>query len=148
MKPSQIIFASTTLAASLAASTAFAAIGHPASSKLPKEMVQGQVRYVSGGIGHEEALAFERAARSYPLTLEFAKAAKPRNEFMADVKVVIRDSNGNTVLDTVSGGPFLLAKLPAGRYDINATWNGKSIDRHAYVAEGKPIHLGLLWPST
>lgn len=144
MKLAKMILAGTVLATS----TAFAAVAHlDAATKLPAEKVQGEVHYVSGGIGHDEALAFERAERRYPLGLEFAKKAKPRNEFTADVEVLIRDAKGKTMLDTVSDGPFLLAKLPAGRYDIKATQDGKTLERHAAVVKGKPTHVGFLWPS-
>jgi hypothetical protein len=142
MKLAHAIFVGT----ALATSTAFAAVAHhDAMTKLPAEMVQGQVRYVSGGIGLDEARAFRQAERQYPLTLEFANKAKPRDEFTADVRVVIRDANGNMVLDAVSSGPFLLAKLPAGRYDIKATQDGKTLERHATVVEAKPKHVGFLW---
>ena len=116
------------------------------AAQLPAEVVQGQVRYVSGGIGHDEAMAFERAERRYPLSLEFAQRAKPRNEFTADVKVMIRDAKGKLALHTVSQGPFLLAKLLAGRYDVKATQDGRTLDRHVVVADGKHAHVGFLWP--
>ena len=135
--------------AALATSPAFAAAAQAdAAPKLPPEMVQGKVHYVSGGVGHDEAQIFERAERHYPLSLEFAKRAKPRNEFTADVKVVIHDAKGRIVLDAVSTGPFLLAKLPAGRYDVKATQDGKTIEHRATVAGGKPAHVDFLWPAT
>jgi len=135
--------------AALASSTAFAAIAHQAATaRLPAETIQGDVRYVSGGIGLDQASAFRKAAHRYPLSLLFADKAKPRNEFTADVKVVIRDAKSNAVLDTVSAGPFLLAKLPAGRYDIKATQGGKTLERRVTIAEGRPTHVGFLWPST
>ncbi|HTP60913.1 MAG TPA: carboxypeptidase-like regulatory domain-containing protein [Burkholderiales bacterium] len=135
--------------AALAGSTAFAAISpRDAAAKLPAETIQGNVRYVSGGIGLEQANAFRKAGRHYALSLLFADKAKPRNEFTADVKVEIRDAKSNAVLDTVSTGPFLLAKLPAGRYDIKATQGGKTLERRVTVVEGKPAHVGFLWPST
>ena len=133
----------------LARSTAFAAISpRDATTKLPAETIQGEVRYVSGGIGLDQANAFRMAERHYPLSLLFADKAKPRNEFTADVKVEIRDAKSNAVLDAVSTGPFLLAKLPAGRYDIKATQGGKTLERRVTVVEGKPTHVGFLWPST
>jgi hypothetical protein len=142
MKLAHAIFIGTTLASS----PAFAAVAAAnAAPTLPTEMVQGQVRYVSGGIGQGEARAFRQAERHFPLALEFANAAKPRNEFAADVRVVIRDAKGDIVLDTVSGGPFLLAKLPAGRYEIEATQAGRVLERHATIVEGKPMHVGFLW---
>lgn len=145
MKVANLILVGT----AIATSSAFAASAHPdVTAKLPAEMVQGEVRYVSGGIGHKEALAFRSAEHRYSLGLEFADKAKRRDEFTADVKVVIRDAKGKTVLDAVSYGPFLLARLPAGRYDIKATEGTTTIERHATVVQGKPTHVGFLWRSS
>jgi hypothetical protein len=142
MKLAHLMFAG----AAMAASTAIAATRHPDTwARLPAELVQGRVHYVSGGIGRDEARAFRQAERRYPLAMEFAIKAKPRDEFTAGVKVLIRDATGKTVLDAVSEGPFLLAKLPAGSYDIEATQDGRKLERHAVVAAGRSAHLGFLW---
>ena len=113
---------------------------------LPAEKIAGQVQYVTGGVGHEEAEAFRHAQRDYSLALEFGNQAKPRAQFTAGVNVLIRDARGDTVLDAVSDGPFLLARLPAGRYTIRATQNGRTLDRVATVAGGKSTHVAFLWP--
>lgn len=131
----------------LAASPAFAATSHPgAAAKLPQESVQGTVHYVTGGVGHDEAMAFRHAERSYPLALEFAIKAKPRDEFTADVNIMIKDAKGKTVLETTSNGPFLLAKLPDGKYDVKVTQNGRSFERHVKVIDKKPRQVSFVWP--
>ena len=114
-------------------------------ASLPAEKIAGQVQYVTGGVGQEEADAFRHAQRDYSLALEFGNHAKPRAQFTAGVNVLIRDARGNTVLDAVSDGPFLLARLPAGRYTIRATQNGKTLDRVATVGGGKSTHVAFLW---
>jgi hypothetical protein len=134
------------LGAALVIRPAFAAPTQDgAMAQLPAEKIAGQVHYVTGGVGHEEAEAFRNAQRDYSLALEFGNQAKPRAQFTAGVNVLIRDARGNTVLDAVSDGPFLLAKLPAGRYTIRATQNGKTLDRVATVAGGKSTHVAFLW---
>jgi hypothetical protein len=144
MKLAHAVLVSTTLATS----AAIAAAGHADAAKLPAEMVQGEVHYVSGGIGHDEAAAFRHAEKHYPLALVFSSKAKPRDEFVSDVKVMIRDAKGKTMLDAASTGPFLLARLPAGKYDIQATHGSKMLERHATVVEGKPMQLAFLWPAS
>ena len=119
--------------------------GPGTDSALPAETTQGHVRYVSGGIGHDQAQAFERAQHRYPLSLEFVRKSKPHNEFTANAKVVIRDASGKIALDTVAQGPFLLAKLPSGRYDIQATLDGRTIERHASIVKGKSDHVDFRW---
>ena len=112
---------------------------------LPPEQTQGAVTYVSGGIGENEAQAFEAAASQYPLTLEFAIKHTPRAEYAADVHVVLTDAQGKRVLDTNSDGPFLLAKLPAGRYTVTAERDQQTLTRTVHVATHKPTHVMFLW---
>jgi hypothetical protein len=120
---------------------AFAAV----PGTLPPEQTQGAVSYVSGGIGKEEAQAFEMAAKQYPLSLEFAVKHAPRAEFTADVHVMVKDAQGKSVLDTRSDGPFLLAKLPAGHYTVTAEQHGQTLTKTTAVATHKPAHLTFMW---
>ena len=112
---------------------------------LPPAHTQGAVTYVSGGIGQEEAQAFEAAAAQYPLMLEFALKHTPRAEFTAGVHVVVTDAKGQHVLDTKSDGPFLLAKLPAGRYTVTAEHNGQTLTKTVRVAPPKSVHALFVW---
>jgi hypothetical protein len=120
---------------------AFAAV----SSALPPEQTHGGVTYVSGGIGQEEARAFEAAAAQYPLALEFAIKHATRTEYTANVHVVVTDAQGTPVLDTHSDGPFLLAKLPAGHYTVTAERHQQTLARTVHVANHRPTHMMFLW---
>jgi hypothetical protein len=120
---------------------AFAAL----PSTLPPEQYQGGVTYVSGGIGQEEAQAFEAAASQYPLALEFAIKHTPHAEYTANVHVIVTDTQGTRVLDTHSDGPFLLAKLPTGRYTVTAERHHETLTRTIHVANHKPTHVMFLW---
>src|SRR5262249_49868904 len=113
--------------------------------RLPPEQTQGAVAYVSGGIGQDEAQAFEAAAAQYPLALEFAIKHTPRAEYTAYVHVVVTDTQGKRVLDTTTDGPFLLAKLPAGRYTVTAERHQQTLTRTVHVATHKPTHVMFLW---
>jgi hypothetical protein len=125
----------------LAAFPTFAAI----PGTLPPVQTQGVVTYVGGGIGPKEAQALEAAARQYPLDLEFAITHTPRAKFAADVHVIITDAQGKRVLDTQSKGPFLSAKLPAGRYTVTAEQHQQTLTRTVHVATHKPTHVRFLW---
>ena len=124
-----------------ACSSAFAMSAGP----LPPEKTQGQITYITGGVGSDEAAAVKQAESKYPLSLEFVQHAKPRDEFLANVDVTIRDQAGKTALKTTSDGPFLLAKMPNGKYTVTAEEEGKTITRHFTVAANKPQHLVLAW---
>jgi hypothetical protein len=112
---------------------------------LPPEQTRGAVTYRSGGIGHDEAQAFAAASTQYPLALEFAAKHTSHAAFLADVHVTIKDVRGQSILDTHSDGPFLLAKLPAGYYSVTAEQQGQALTRNVHVAPAKSSHVLFLW---
>ena len=114
-------------------------------SSLPAPKAQGPISYVSGGIGDDQAGAFKQAARSYPLELLFAQRGTPKDEYVAEVKVTIRDSSGKVLLDTMSDGPFLLAKLPSGKYRIDADYAGQAKHQSVDIQGGKHQRKVFVW---
>jgi hypothetical protein len=128
-------------AALAAASSAFSA----GAGLLPAEQKQGSIAYLTGGIGVDEAKAMERAAKDYPLTLEFLVKAQPRAEFTSDVKVVVTDHAGKVVLDTVSKGPFLLVRLPSGNYIVKAEQGGETKTHRVRVAQNSAKRVIFEW---
>ena len=121
-----------------------------AQDALHQVQKQGDVEYVSGGIGVEEAAVFNHAARDWPLALEFAMgrmALSPgdRAAFLADVDVQI-ERDGQRVLTARSSGPYMLLRVPPGRYTITAVHEGRQLVRNVRVMEGQPARTVLLWP--
>jgi hypothetical protein len=114
---------------------------------MPPETTQGDVSYVTGGIGQDEAALFEGAASTYPLQLQFVQKAEPVNQSLADVEVTIQDRHGTTVLDATSDGPFLLASLPSGKYRIKTNYNGNTLQKTAWIHHGQHLHIVFLWPA-
>ena len=137
------------IAAAIAASGlvfAVNAIGAPAGH-LPATHKQGEVSFLSGGIGQTEAKAMEHAAKRYPLELEFVLKAKPKAEYLASVKVNIKDAHDKVVLDTTAEGPFLLAKMPAGKYTVSAERDGAVQQRHIQIAAREHRRVVFEWMS-
>jgi len=114
-------------------------------SSLPPVKEQGVVSYITGGIGEDEATAFRQAAATYPLELVFAQKARPRDEFLSDVRVTIRHRSGRLLLNTVTDGPFLLAKLPAGNYTITADHDGELKSQSIEIHAGKHQRAVFVW---
>ena len=116
------------------------------SPNLPPEQSEGAVVYRSGGIGEDESMAMRRIAVNYPLELEFLqKVPGGHEEYVADQDVVIKDDAGRTVLHTRADGPFLLARLPPGRYTIAATLDGRSLNRVATLAPQRHERIVFAW---
>lgn len=134
--------------AALAAAAALVGGTAAWATPLPPMQIQGSVSYVSGGVDKDSAAAFEAAARQWPAMLEFAVKDRPVNSYLANVKVQVLDGHGRTVLQTVSDGPFLLARLAPGRYDVKATFGGKTIEGALHVKAGEHARQVFMWPSS
>lgn len=142
MQRSRLAFAAVMATAGMLATGAtFAA----PMSNLPPQETQGAVTFRSGGVGELEANAMRHAQANYPLSLQFVKRHEPNDQFLANIPVTIKDHAGATVLETTSDGPFLLAKLPDGKYTVTATDNGKTLTRNVVVAANKPEHVVFAW---
>jgi hypothetical protein len=111
-----------------------------------QEQSQGPVTYLSGGVGEEEAQVMRAAAADYPLTLELATAGQPRDPYIANAQVEIRDQRGQPVLNTTTDGPFLLVRLPSGKYTVDVQWNGAQQQRSVQVSGEKRQHVFVEFP--
>jgi len=109
------------------------------------EAVQnGPVPFVSGGVGEDERQEIGKLAPAFSLELLFAARGSP-NEYLADIKVEIKDKNGKVVLDAVAQGPFLLAKMPPGRYSVSADNDGAVKKQTIQIAGAKPHRVVFIW---
>lgn len=108
----------------------------------PQEQTYGDTRYVTGGIGQDEAQAMRQAASRYPLSMLFTART---GQYLSDVKVTIKKKNGDTVLSAVSDGPMMLVALPPGQYTVEATAEDKTQTHKVALAKGKHQRLTLRW---
>jgi hypothetical protein len=98
-------------------------------------------------VGKDESDAISRAAGAWPLVLELSQSLPPRAEYISDVQITIKDKSGNTVLDMTSEGPYVLVKLPAGKYSLDATYESKTLHRDISLEKGRSKRLSLMWPA-
>src|SRR5688572_4991669 len=108
-----------TFAVLLLGVAAFAPAAGPDNDAIVKNA--GGVSYVSGGIGKESRDRLDSLTRDFNLKLVFATAS---GEYVSGVRVAIADAAGKTRLDATSEGPWFLTRLPAGNYQIVATFAG------------------------
>jgi hypothetical protein len=116
--------------------------GNADGGGLPQLQHHGDVSYLSGGVGEDESKALERERRHWPLSMEFIG---PGSEFLSDVHVRIVDAHNNEVLNTDSLGPFMLVKLPPGRYTVHATYKNRDQTRTVKVASQGSTQAAFYW---
>ncbi len=93
---------------------------------LPAEQRAGEIAYTTGGIGAGQAALFRRARSRYPLSIELWQRAGKRNQSTADARVEVADLSGRTVFEADARGPYMLVRLPDGKYRVRATLKGHS----------------------
>ena len=114
-----------------------------AQESLPSVQTFGGVSYITGGIGLDESAAMKAAEKDFTLSLLFAQTK--RGEFVSDVTVSIKDKTGKIVLEAMSDGPVLLARLPAGAYTVSADYDGKVLVRKVQVDAKGVARAGFVW---
>ena len=102
----------------------------------------GAIRYVSGGVGGESLEQLAAMARDFNVKLVFALAS---GDYLSDVRVLIADAQGHTLLDTVADGPWLLVRLPAGKYRIAATLGSQQQQREVSVGATQSTTVDFRW---
>ena len=118
--------------------------GFAFGAALPPEIQVGNLQYVSGGIGENEADSMRRAAPSYPLELMFSQSKA--GNFIADVDLRIQAHDGLPLLMTTTAGPIVLARLPQGRYRVEARFDGRTLRRDVEIDPAQHKILYLNWP--
>ena len=116
-------------------------------SRLPQETYSSEsaeVVFVSGGIGYCESQAMRNASKDYPLELVFVQKTASGENYLANIPVEVTDMKGNLVLDTETKGPYLLARIPAGRYTITANLYDEVKTQHVTIAK-KHQRLVFVW---
>lgn len=104
---------------------------------------QGNVAYVTGGIGDEERNMLHSVRHEY--NLRILNSSK-RGEFMGDTNIAIYDSRGHEIVNANDAGPLLYARLPAGRYSITAeNDDGDTQTRNIRVSSDHATRTHLVW---
>lgn len=109
---------------------------------LPQELHQGEVTFVTGGVGLDESQALRQAGPHWPLSMRFTGSG---SDYLADVHVHVTDAAGNAVLQADSRGPYMLVKLHPGRYTVKATYEGHDQTRSVTLKRGGHEKLDFSW---
>lgn len=135
-------FAQSSDAAVGGSTTDMTSAGNVNGGGLPQIQHQGSVDYVSGGVGLDESTALKRAARNWPLALRFTG---PTADYLADVHVRIVGPQDAEMLSADSRGPYMLVKLPPGRYTVHARYKDREQTRTVNVGARGGTHADFHW---
>lgn len=103
-----------------------------------------EVAVLSGGVGESEQQALAAREQEFNLKLVFSLV---QGNYVADVNVAVSDGKGRKVIERGDVGPFLLARLPAGEYDVLAARGATTVSRKVKVVSGKLRTEYLRWPA-
>jgi hypothetical protein len=110
-------------------------VGHASAQDGAVSEQQGQIsKYVNGGIGDTGILYMRSIANQWPVRITFSQLKA--NEFIANVQLLVTDSNNKTFLQIDGAGPMTYVQLPPGTYYLTATSAGQS-QKRSIVVVGK-----------
>ena len=120
------------------------AVAPPYPSPMPTAPTSSSsVPYVSGGVGYDERARLEAVKSQYNLRLLFAISGA--GSYLSGVKVLIQDPKGNTVLETVSNGPWFFAQLPPGAYTVTLDNQGQVQKRSVNILHQRATEENVYW---
>ncbi|HEX7685856.1 MAG TPA: carboxypeptidase-like regulatory domain-containing protein [Trinickia sp.] len=109
---------------------------------MPQVQHQGDVSYVSGGVGSDESTALKSAQHQWPLAMRFTG---PGGDYLADVHVRIVGPHDAEVLKADSRGPYMLVKLPPGQYTVHARYKDEDQTRRVNVTKRPGARADFRW---
>jgi hypothetical protein len=101
------------------------------------------VAYVSGGIGEDSQARLKARETEFNLKLVFSLV---EGNYVADVAVTLKDAGGRMLLEHVAGGPVFMARLPAGAYTVEVSYEGRPQARNVRVVDRLRTEY-FRWPS-
>ncbi len=112
-----------------------------ADNFLPDIQQQGDVYYVTGGIGDEETDAMETERGDYNLQI---MSADRLGHFNGYPHIIISDMQHNELINA-DGGPLFYASLPNGKYIVEG-FVGKQTQRQNITITGKKTsYIRFVW---
>lgn len=115
-------------------------VGAPAVQAQP----DAPVPFISGGVGADERATMTHEAAVQGYNLKIITAAVD-GAYLAGIDVRIADHQGATVLHATMDGPWLLAKLPAGRYDVTVDDGVRKQTRKVNIVAGAKREAIFRW---
>ena len=108
--------------------------------------VHGNASAMAGGVGlNARALLSNEAAPDHNVKMVFSLNT---GNYLANVHVKVTNKSGKTVIDGLSDGPWLYARLSPGTYTANATYGGLTVSETFTVGSGGQRVAHFRWPAS
>ena len=111
-----------------------AAMQVPAEAAPERVIYRNGVTLVSGGIGVDSQQRLKALEPQFNLKLVFTLI---EGNYVSDVGVTVSNGAGKVLVAHVADGPFLLMKLPAGRYSVAAVYGGQQRQLQVTLRTGR-----------
>jgi hypothetical protein len=128
----------------LRASVALALAGNLFGGVALAQTGPAKVDYLTGGVsvGEREVLA----GRGKEFNLKVVTAAERSGAYLADVRMKVIDArDAKVLLETKMDGPWFLARLPPGKYVLEATYGGKTLAKTVAIPEEGQREAYFYW---
>lgn len=112
-------------------------------AQVRQDTYMNKLPFITGGFGNEEQNQINAQAEKFNLHLRFAEGAE--RAYIAGVKTVITDAQGNEVFKDESTGPLLYLKLDPGKYTLNLEYKGQSKSQTIELDGNKTQEHVLNW---
>jgi hypothetical protein len=110
---------------------------------MPEAHQQGDVTYISGGIGSDETDALAMVKKDYNLYLTSTDST---GHFLGGARITISNAKREMLVDVVAQGPLFYAHLPNGRYAIESFNGTQSKKQSVTITNGKAARVHFTWP--
>jgi hypothetical protein len=140
LKPALTIAA----AAALVANVGLACAQSSASADIVRTTIDGHACQ-TGGYGKGQVASMKRDQGSYDLRMTFSEGKL--GQYVAGLKLQIKDTAGNQVFAYDDAGPLTDVDLPAGRYRVVAEYDGVQRSSSVSIKPGGHADLHLNWPA-
>lgn len=137
----KLILATTTFIAFLLMVMCTAPLAIAAEDKV--QIAESGVKYVTGGIGQDEVEEMHGMATQFSLNIVFSEGAVGRAVDGANVEIL--NGQGKVIFKIDAANPLLYVDLPAGKYQVLASYNGIEQGRAINIRNKSNQRLILNW---
>lgn len=111
----------------------------------PKAKMQGEIDFITGGVGEDESFAMRGEAKNWPLLIDFSQNLENRDVWISQVDLRIQDAKGQRIFAVTTDGPLLLVRLPSGNYELVATYENITKKQKIQITDNKLLRVSFNW---